>query len=227
MFLSSQAELIIFDLDGTLADTIADIASSVNRTLVHFGFAPHPTESYKFMVGEGFRALMQKAVPNEYAKDEPLIQKALDIALKDYSEHSLVATSLFSGVKELLQRLSERGYKLAILSNKPDQMTKSLVADLCGNINFVAVWGNSEERPRKPDPTAARQISALAGVAPEHSMFVGDSAIDILTAKAAGMIAVGALYGYRSREELEAAGAEYLIGSPLELLDIIELSRMA
>ncbi len=222
MHLSYRPQLIIFDLDGTLADTIVDIAAAVNRTLAHFGFAQHSTESYKLMVGEGFRILIQKALPKEAAGDGFLIQSALDWALKDYSVNTLVKTSLFPGVPRLLQRLTQSGFKLAVLSNKPDEMTQSMVGALCGAIDFVAVWGNRADRPRKPDPTSALKIAALAGARPDTCLFVGDSAIDILTAKSAGMTAVGALYGYRSREELEGAGAEYLIGAPLELLRVIE-----
>jgi len=224
MHLLYRPELIIFDLDGTLADTIADIASAVNRTLAHFGYPQHSTESYKLMVGEGFRILIQKALPNEAANDERLVQSALDWALREYAENSLVETSLFPGVPELLRTLARRGYKLAILSNKPDQMTQAMIKALCGTIDFVAVWGNSENRPRKPNPDSALRIAAMAGALPERCLFVGDSATDMLTAKSSGMTAVGALYGYRSREELEGAGAEHIIGAPLELLDLVGAS---
>lgn len=226
MHLPYRPELIIFDLDGTLADTISDIASAVNRTLAYFGFPQHPTESYKLMVGEGFRTLMQKALPKEATNDEVLIQSALDRALKDYAENILVETSLFPGVLRLLRTLSKRGYKLAVLSNKPDQMTQTIVRALCGTIDFVAVWGNSAKRPRKPNPESALRIAMMTGVPPERCLFVGDSSIDMLTAKSAGMTAVGALYGYRSREELQGADAEYFIGAPLELLDLIGAPRV-
>lgn len=221
-----QPELIIFDLDGTLADTIQDIAASVNRTLAHFHFEPHSVDAYKLMVGEGFRLLIQKALPKGYSRDESMIQRVLEWALKDYSENCLVETALFPGVLETLTSLSTSGYKLAVLSNKPDPMTKFLVGELCGSIDFIAVLGNSAERPRKPDPATALQIAALAGAASTRSLFVGDSATDMQTAKSAAMISVGALYGYRSHEELARAGAKYFIGSPLELLNLLHPPRI-
>lgn len=224
MQLAASSALVIFDLDGTLADTISDIAAAVNRTLSRFNVRPHEVDAYKLMVGEGFRLLMQKALPPELADNGSLVERALEIALADYSENCLVHTSLFPGVPELLRVLAKSGRRLAVLSNKPDPMTKSLVKTLCGQIEFVAVWGNSPDRPRKPDPAAALRIAAMAGVEPQRCIFVGDSSTDMQTARAAGMIAVGAEYGYRSHEELAGAGAQFFIRSPFELADALGLS---
>jgi len=210
--------LIVFDLDGTLADTIKDIADSVNRILARYGFELHNVDAYKQMVGDGFLSLIEKAIPIDAAKNRDLVQEILAQAVQEYAEHALDATRPFDGSPEILKLLSDWGIQLAVLSNKPQDLSASIVGALFKDIPFIAVWGNLPDRPRKPNPTAVLQICELAHIPPQNSAFVGDSGIDIKTAKAAGMTAVGALYGYRSREELLDAGADILIASPQDLL---------
>lgn len=210
--------LIFFDLDGTLADTIKDIANSVNRVIALYGFAPHSVDAYKLMVGDGFQTLIEKVIPADAAQNSELVQEILARAVQEYAAHSLDATKPFDGALETLSLLSAHGIKLAVLSNKPQNLSSSIVGALFKDIPFVAVWGNLSDRPRKPNPAAALQICQLADVAPPNCAFVGDSSIDMKTAKAAGMTAVGALYGYRSKEELLDAGADFLIASPQDLI---------
>jgi phosphoglycolate phosphatase len=219
--ISQVPDLVIFDLDGTLADTIEDIAASVNRALSQFKLPPHEVTIYKRMVGDGFRPLIERALPQEKLCDEALLEQVFECAVHEYAEHSLENTRPFPGMIETLETLSRKSVRLAVLSNKPDTMSIAIVKNLFGSIPFVAVWGNNPERPRKPNPSAALEICRIAEAVPAHSLFVGDSGVDMETAKAAGMIAIGALYGYRSRKELEKAGADYCIASPLELLSLI------
>jgi len=217
-------ELVAFDLDGTRADTIEDIAASVDRTLSRFGLPPHELSAYKLMVGDGFRSLIERSLPPDKRHDEELFGQVFESASREYAEHSLEKTKPFPGMATTLETLSRKGIRLAVLSNKPDAMSKTIIRSLFGKIPFVAVWGNSPGRPRKPNPSAALVICSMAKARPEHRLFVGDSGVDMETARAAGMLAVGALYGYRSREELEKAGADFFIASPLELLSLIDVA---
>ncbi len=217
----SLPELIVFDLDGTLVDTIEDIAASVNRVLSRFGLPLYDIAAYKLMVGDGFRSLIERCLPPERLHDQWLFDQVFERAMREYAAHALEKTKPFPGMLPTLEALSRKGIRLAVLSNKPDDMSKAIVQTLFGAISFVAVWGNSSKRPRKPDPSAVRDICSMAEARPEHSLLVGDSGVDMKTAKAAGMIGVGALYGYRSRKELEEAGADFFIASPQELLSLI------
>jgi len=214
-------DLITFDLDGTLADTIDDIAESVNRTLSQFKLPTHEIAVYKRMVGDGFRTLIERALPQGHLCDAALFEQVFECAVHEYASHSLENTKPFPGMTQTLEELSRKRIRLAVLSNKPDAMSKTIVQSLFGDIPFVAVWGNNPERPRKPDPSAVLEICDATHARPQHSFFVGDSGVDMKTGKAAGMIAVGALYGYRSREELEKAGADYCIATPFELLSLV------
>jgi len=217
-----KPDLVIFDLDGTLADTIQDIAAAVNRILLRYGLPSYSAEAYKQMVGNGFRVLIERAIPPKTREDPTLFQKVYEDATNEYAAHLLDKTLAFPGVVQTLEGLDKKGVRLAVLSNKPDAMTKVIINTLFKTISFTAVWGSTPNRPRKPDPGAALAICELAEASPAHSLFVGDSGVDMQTGKAAGMIAVGALYGYRDRGDLENAGADHLISSPSELLTLLE-----
>ncbi|HBK59119.1 MAG TPA: hypothetical protein DDZ37_07245 [Spirochaetaceae bacterium] len=217
----SVPELIVFDLDGTLADTIEDIAVSVNRVLSRFGLPQYDSTTYKHMVGDGFRVLIERCLPPATLRDEALFAQVFEGAMNEYTAHCLEKTQPFPGMLATLEALSKKGIPQAVLSNKPDDMSKLIVQSLFKDISFVAVWGNSPERPRKPDPTAVLKICSMVAARPERSLFVGDSGVDMKTARAAGMVGVGVLYGYRSREELKIAGADFFIASPEDLLSLI------
>jgi phosphoglycolate phosphatase len=215
-----SSPLLIFDLDGTLVDTIQDIASSVNRTLVQFNFDPYDLDAFKKMVGNGFWKLIEFSIPMQHRDDKVLVQRVHDIAVQEYASHCLDTTVPFPRMLETLNLLSARGYRIAVLSNKPDNLTHLIVQKLFKGISFLAVWGDLPNRPRKPDPSAALQLCRMADIKPEHAAFIGDSGIDMETAKFSRMRSIGALYGYRSREELAEAGAECFIESPGDLLSI-------
>ena len=220
--LKLKPKLIIFDLDGTLADTISDIASSVNFVLSQFDLPIHKISDYKQMVGDGFRVLVERVLPQDKSNDHILFDRILRLSMQRYEEHVLDETRPFPGMIGTLESLYRNGVRLAVLSNKPDHLSKKIIESLFVSVDFIAIWGDNKNRARKPDPSAALELCRIAKANPQQSLFVGDSAVDMQTAKAAGMAAAGALYGYRSRKELELAGADYLISSPQELLSIVE-----
>ena len=212
-----QPELIIFDFDGTLADTLADIAGAVNSILASYGLPVFEIDRYRLMVGNGFSALVAAVLPHERARDQVFKDEFQRLALQEYERRCLDRTKPYPGMREALSTLAGRGIRLAILSNKPDHLLKYMAAALFPDIPFVAVWGNANSRPRKPDPAAALEICRQNDIAPERTALVGDSGVDMQTARAAGMIPVGVLYGYRDRQELAGAGAEFLVQTPLEI----------
>ena len=195
---------VIFDLDGTLADSLSDIASAMNRTLQAHGFPVHPVPAYRTFVGEGVRKLAERALP---PGTEALREAFIAAYEADYAQHLLDETRLFPGIAEVLDRLQSAGVPVAVLSNKPDLPTRRLVDALCGRWQFRAVFGERAGVPRKPDPTSALALADALAAAPESVAFVGDTGVDVLTARAASMRPVGVLWGFRPQEVL-ATGAE-------------------
>ena len=195
---------VIFDLDGTLADSLEDIASAMNRTLAAHAFPEHPVSDYRAFVGEGVRKLVERALP---PGTEGLRDAFLAAYQADYAEHLLDATRLFPGIPEVLDALQVRGVPVAVLSNKSDGPTRRLVEALCGRWAFRAVFGERPGVPRKPDPTSALALADALGAPPESVAFVGDTGVDMLTARTASMRPVGVLWGFRPKEVL-ASGAE-------------------
>lgn len=211
----STTRAVIFDLDGTLADSLGEIAQAMNAALAKHGLPPHPLDAYRLMVGEGAEILAERARPPGAAV--AVAQLVADYR-DEYAAQAHAASTVYPGVEELLWELIVRGLRLAVLSNKRDDFTRGLVAAKLPGIPFVDVRGERAGVPRKPDPTAAFELALALGVSPAHVAFVGDTAIDMGTAKAAGMRAIGVAWGFRSREELIAAGAEQVIEQPRELL---------
>jgi phosphoglycolate phosphatase len=212
----------IFDLDGTLLDTLEDIADSANRVLTRRGFPPHDLNVYRRFVGEGVTVLMTRAVPPPYRSDPSLIQKCVEEFREDYGRNWKTKTRPYEGVMEMLGTLAARGVKLGVLSNKPDDSTRVCVDELLPGIPFEAVMGQREGIPAKPAPDGALELARIMGTSPEHILYAGDTPIDMRTALAAGMFAVGVLWGFRPREELESAGAHMLIAHPREILALLE-----
>ena len=195
---------VIFDLDGTLADSLEDIAAAMNRTLAAHGFPLHPASAYRTFVGEGVRKLVERALP---PGTEQLRESFLGAYQADYAEHLLDATRLFPGIPEVLDGLRSAGVPVGVLSNKPDLPTRRMVDALCSRWKFGAVFGERPGVPRKPDPTLALVLADALGAPPETVAFVGDTSVDMLTARAASMRPVGVLWGFRPKEVL-ASGAE-------------------
>jgi phosphoglycolate phosphatase len=223
-------EAVIFDLDGTLADSLNDIGLAMNAVLEELRLPPHPMSAYGQFVGEGAEHLVRRAVHAASGRDarEPndaLLPAALGDLVVRYRAHYLDlhhANSVpYPGVPELLRALVQKGLKLAVLSNKRDDFTKLLVRQRFSQVPFVDVRGERDGVPRKPDPTAALEMARSINVRPSAVAFIGDTAIDMGTARNAGMHPVGVLWGFRDRQELEAAGAEHLIAEPGELLAVL------
>jgi phosphoglycolate phosphatase len=210
---------VIFDLDGTLVDTLEDVGDAMNRVLSREQAPGHGYAAYKLMVGKGIRDLVGQALPPEKRSAET-IARCHEAMIADYGEHCLVKTREYDGVSDLVSGLRATGVKLAVLSNKADELTRRIVESLFGAGGFDVVVGARPGLPLKPDPTVALSISTRLGVVPRRIVFLGDSGIDMLTAVAAGMIAVGAAWGFRTKEELVENGARAVLDRPLELLGL-------
>lgn len=208
----------IFDLDGTLLDSLHDIGAAMNHALATHGLPVHPLADYRRFVGEGVRVLVSRAVP---AGHEALHAPVLAAYKAFYAEHQLDHTRPYPGMRELLARLQGEGVKLAVLSNKPDADTKRLVEALLPDVRFGAVYGERAGVPRKPDPTSALGVAAELEVGPGDCAFIGDTAVDMDTARAAGMYGVGVTWGFRDVEELQAHGARVLARTADELLQAL------
>jgi phosphoglycolate phosphatase len=212
---------VIFDLDGTLLDTLEDIADAANRVLAMKGFPVRPLEAHKAAVGNGARQLMERVLP-EANRDAKTIQECFEEFRKDYGEHWNIKTKPYAGVSEMLNALEKLGLRMAVLSNKPADFTRKCVYGILSHWKFDPVIGGEDGIPSKPDPAGAIEISNRLNVEPSEFIYLGDSGVDMKTANAAGMFAVAALWGFRNREELERDGAKALIDRPEELLKLLE-----
>jgi phosphoglycolate phosphatase len=202
---------VIFDLDGTLIDSLADIAAAMNYALRSVGMPQHSLAGYRDRVGEGARQLTERSLPP--GRDD-LVEGVLDTYRSYYRDHAVDATRPYPGIPELLAEIS---LPMAVVSNKPDPATRLVVAALFPGVPFRWVAGQRAGVPLKPDPFPAREAAERMGVAAADCAFVGDTRIDVATARAAGMTPIGVAWGFRP-EELGAAGAEIVITTPAELL---------
>lgn len=216
-----ENRLVVFDLDGTLLDTIGDLSEACNYMLSLRGFAPHTREEYRKMVGNGILRLVERALPEEYRNAE-YVEEARRDFLAYYTEHIDLYTHPYDGICEVLHTLQDRGYTLAVASNKFDSGTKQLVANLFSDIHFKAIHGNREGFPLKPDAALLELIMEECEATPATTCMVGDSGVDIQTAKNAGVRSIGCSWGFRPRTELEEFGTDYIVDNALEILEIIE-----
>jgi phosphoglycolate phosphatase len=211
---------ILFDLDGTLLDTLQDIADAVNKALSRLGFTGHEIESYKYFVGYGRDILAIRVLPESH-RDVSTVNKLVSYIDDEYSKCWAENTHPYHGISDLLNRLTTDDIKMAILSNKPHQFAEMMVCRLLSRWRFDIVVGALPSVPKKPDPTAALQIARQLDISPFEFLYLGDSDIDMKTATAASMYPVGALWGFRKADELLANGAEVIIESPSELLRLL------
>jgi phosphoglycolate phosphatase len=213
---------ILFDLDGTLLDTLDDIADSVNAALATMGHPAHATDDYRLMIGEGVRHLASRALPRPVCDDDSAIDELLIRIRDEYAKRWNAKTKPFEGIPELLDELAARGMRTAILSNKPHEFTVISVKELLPTWRFDAIKGQRDGVPQKPDPTQAIEITEALGIDAEEFLYLGDSGVDMRTASVAGMLPVGVLWGFREREELLADGAREIISAPMDLIPILE-----
>lgn len=216
-------QAIIFDLDGTLLDTLDDITAAGNRTLVRFGYPTHDRQAYRQFVGSGGSTLMTRALPaGEAARlGEAGLRAIIEVMREDYYANAAVATRPYPGIAALLARIAEAGLVCGILSNKPDRATQAVVRHFFAQQPFAAVQGQLPDVPLKPDPTSALDMAARFGCAPGRVVYLGDSDIDMRTARAAGMHAAGAAWGFRGEEELRASGAQTICHTPDDIATLL------
>lgn len=227
---------VIFDLDGTILDTLEDIAVGTNHVLRLAGFPTHPIEAYRYFVGNGVDMLIRRALPAEISAQLPPpsaeqegeachIFQRLKAELAEYHKKNGEGffTRPFSGISALFQELQKRQIPLAIFSNKPEERVLRSIPHSFPHISFFRILGAREGFPLKPDPTVVLSVARDANLTPEKIIYLGDSDVDMQTAKNAGMYAVGAGWGYRGEKELRQAGANLVIKEPAELLDLFDL----
>lgn len=214
-----RGEAVLFDLDGTLIDSLTGLAESANEVLRAAGLPTHPAPSYRLRVGRGMRALVESALPED--KRGPEVVDAIVAHLRTvYAQRWRSSSRPYPGIPMLLDELIELRIPLGVLSNKPHEFTVEMVHALLPSWRFDVVMGAQDGVPLKPDPSAALMAVEMLGVAPARCILLGDSEIDLETARRAGMNAVAATWGFRSREELLSAGAHHLIDTPLALVDL-------
>lgn len=211
-------KLVIFDLDGTLLNTIGDLADAVDYVMRSRNLPEHTNAEYRQMVGGGIKRLVERALPAELAANEAYVEECVTQFRRYYVDNIDRHTIPYEGMPELLRKLQSMGIKLAVASNKFQHGTDRLVAKFFGDIDFVAVEGNREGAPLKPDPEIVNNILRIAGINREECVMVGDSGIDIRTAKAANIDSIGVSWGFRFAEELYDAGAT-IVATTMEELE--------
>lgn len=210
-------DIVIFDLDGTLLNTIGDLAASVDYVMRSRNLPEHTDAEYRQMVGGGIKRLVERALPEHLSKDEAYVDECVTQFRRYYVDNIDRHTVPYEGMHELLRDLQRQGVKLAVASNKFQHGTDRLVSKFFSDIDFVAIEGNREGAPLKPDPQIVTGILERAAIAKERAVMIGDSGIDIRTASAAGIDSVGVAWGFRFAEELYEAGAERVVSTVDEL----------
>lgn len=214
--------LCIFDLDGTLADTVASIAYSANLTLEKLGYPKQPVDKFRYFAGDGVEELTRRCLAEAGDVQGEHYEEFLEIYRKQLSDHCMHQVKPFEGICGLLEALGQKGVMRAVLSNKPHRQAVEVIKSLFGDKTFEFVLGQQEGIPRKPNPTGALQLAGMAEVSPEECLYIGDTNTDMQTGSSAGMHTVGVLWGFRTREELEENGAGHIVERPEEILDILE-----
>lgn len=211
---------IIFDLDGTILNTLEDLAAATNWVCAQHGWPAHEVEEYKYFVGNGAPKLLERVVPAGVELTDALHQQLLEEFTRRYNAHKEDKTAVYAGMPQALQRLKEAGLTLAVLSNKPHGAAFPVVERYYPGI-FDAVQGALDGLPVKPDPTLLHRLMGELGATPADTLFVGDSNVDIRTAKNGGLTGCGVLWGFRTRAELEAEGADFIAETPEKLVELI------
>ena len=219
---TTMKKLIIFDLDGTLLNTIDDLAMATNHALAENGYPTHAVEAYNLFVGNGINKLFERALPEEARTPENVLRIRASF-IPFYDVHKRDLTRPYDGIPELLKLLHNNGLQLAIASNKYQLATEKLVNYYFAETRFVAVFGQRDNVPIKPDPTVVEDIRRLANAEQAETLFVGDSGVDMLTAQHAGVTAVGVTWGFRSAEELRTYNPDYLVAKPDEIRLLLDL----
>lgn len=219
-------KLVIFDMDGTILDTLQDLADSTNHLLRSHGFPEHPLDAYRYFVGNGIKKLIERAIPESERTPEK-IETFYKEFLPYYEIHKEDKTKPYPGIMKLLQELQNMGIATAVASNKIQSAMLPLTNHYFPGIRFAAVLGSRDGIPPKPHPSIVEDIIYKTGVQKSEVLYAGDTAVDMQTAFNAGVRKIGVLWGFRTREELEASGADFIIEKPEEILDILTISHLS
>lgn len=211
----------IFDLDGTLTDTLDSLTFSVNETLKEMGLPPITRDECRMFVGNGAKVLLEKSLKASGEKDLARLDEAMQRYDRIFKTGCTYHVVPYDGIMELLSKLKPAGIRIAVLSNKPDRDALSVVEEIFGTDTFQWIQGQKEGVPRKPDPAAALDIAQKLQADASETLYIGDSEVDIATGRAAGMKTIGVSWGFRGREALREAGAELIMDSPLEIFEFI------
>lgn len=210
----------IFDLDGTLADTLGAIRQSINQTMRAYGYPEHTTEEIRSYIGNGAKNLVLRSMPPDAAGDAERLERVFLTYQENYDRNHLTTDHCYDGITDTIAALHAAGTRLAVLSNKQDSHVQGLIQKLFPGGEFCLAMGQTD-LPKKPDPTVPWMMAERMGVKPEQCAIVGDSEVDIRTAKRAGMRAIGVSWGYRDRQVLVDEGADDVVDSPAELLSLL------
>ena len=217
--ISMNYEAAIFDLDGTLVNSLDDLANNANDTLHAYGFPVHEVEAYRYFVGNGSRKLIERILPEKHATDMAFVEQFMSEYKDCYARNLLQKTKPYDGIMEMLEELRRRGIPMAVCTNKHQSAAEMIVKTLFPHGIFQEIIGDQEGLPRKPDPQKVLRIMKNFGVTGEQTAYFGDTDVDMDTARNAGAFAVGVLWGFRAREELVAHGADILLTHPMELFE--------
>lgn len=216
-----QYKAIIFDLDGTLLDTLETISYYANQALEKFSIAPYEKDAYRYMIGNGAKTLIRRMLAGRNCETEEMFEKVYPTYISAYNSDTLFKTEIYPGICDLLKNLREKGLQMAVLSNKPHEATVPIIKNFFGEETFAVMRGAMEGVPIKPDPTAALDIAVGMGVKPEECLYVGDTAVDMETGKRAGFYTIGVLWGFRDEKELSESGADFIAEKPTEILTVL------
>lgn len=215
-----MVKIVVFDLDGTLVDSLVDLAQSVNKALVKVGIEPHPVEKYNHFVGNGREVLVRSAM-GKYAEDAELFKIVMDTFNSDYAIHCNDNTKDYVGCKDLLDNLSKKGIMTAVLSNKPDEFVGDIIKKIYPQHKFTQAWGQKKEYKPKPNGEALIAMLDMYSISRDECIYVGDSDVDVFTAKNAGVKMAGVAWGFRGYDELIEAGADFVANDAVELYEYI------
>jgi len=212
---------VIFDLDGTLLDTIEDLTDSMNASLAQMGYPTKTVDECKILVGDGLGTFISRSLPQSSSDDPEDARRLRELIRIEYRKRNADKTRPYPGIREMLASLGRKGIPLAILSNKPHDSTREVVEKYFPDVDFRFVFGAREDVPVKPHPEGALAIARMLDISPAEVLYVGDTNTDMQTASAAGMFAAGVLWGFRTAEELKKNGARVLVSEPMELCDLV------
>lgn len=215
-----SVQAVCFDLDGTLLDTLEEIAVSANAVLERHGLPVHPVPAYRYFVGDGVRRLIKRVLPPDQVVPDRVSELTRELS-QEYDRRDNELTQIYPGIESMLGALVERGIPLAVLSNKPHALTLACLERFFPQVSFSVAMGQQDDIPRKPDPAGALRVASTMGLKPGAILYLGDTDVDMKTASAAGMIPAGVLWGFRDRAELERHGAAHLLENPAEVLILI------